>query len=260
MPAGETSGIITGLTSARTEGLPMKPILVLQHMAIDGPAYLATWLRRQGLPFELWQAEHGLPCPASVQPSAGLAVLGGAMSVNDDLEHLRREEALILEAMGSGRPVVGHCLGGQLMARALGARVQASPAPEIGWNDLEVVPGEEARAWFGDQTSFRVMHWHYEAFGLPPGATLLARSAACAHQAFCIGPHLAMQFHVEADAAKIEAWSHEDSAEWATAQARHPMTVQDGEAMRAESPLRLAAQHALADRLYATWAARLPRG
>ena len=237
----------------------MKPVLVLQHMAIDGPAYLASWLRRQGLAFELWQAEQGLPCPASVHPYSGLAVLGGAMSVNDDLAHLRQEEALILQAMGSGRPVIGHCLGGQLMARALGARVQASPAPEIGWCDLEVVPGDQPRAWFGEAGSFRVMHWHYEAFELPPGATLLARSAACAHQAFCIGPHLGMQFHVEADAQKIEAWSHEVSAEWTVARTQHPLTVQDGETMRRESQVRLAAQHALADRLYARWAAGLWR-
>ena len=237
----------------------MKPVLVLQHMANDGPAYLATWLRRQGLPFELWQAGQGVPCPSSVQPYAGLAVLGGAMSANDDLAHLRQEEALILEAMASGRPVIGHCLGGQLMARALGARVEASPAPEIGWNELEVVPGAEAQMWFGEGGSHRVMHWHYEAFGLPRGATLLARSAACPHQAFAIGPHLGMQFHVEADAPKIELWSREVSGEWDAALQHHPLTVQDGQSMREEAHQRLPVQHALADRLYDTWASHLPR-
>ena len=231
----------------------MKPVLVLQHMAHDGPAYLATWLHAQGLPFVLWHAGRGEPCPDTVEGFSGLAILGGAMSANDDLAHLRQEEALIVQAMAAGRPVIGHCLGGQLMARALGARVHASPAPEIGWNALQVRPGLEARRWFGEARSFTVMHWHYEAFELPAGATWLARSAACRHQAFCIGPHLGMQFHVEADAAKIERWSREDGPEWQCALRQHPLTVQEGEAMRRDTARHLPAQRALADRLYATW-------
>lgn len=237
----------------------MKPVLVLQHMPNDGPAYLATWLRAQQLPFDHWQAGRGVPCPATMAPYAGLAVLGGAMSANDDLAHLRQEEVLILEAMAAGKPVIGHCLGGQLMARALGAAVHASPAPEIGWNDLQVVPSREAQRWFGDVASFRVMHWHVEAFELPRGATLLARSDACPHQAFCIGPHLGMQFHVEADAEKIDLWSRELSVDWTLARQHHPASVQDGETMRLQAPGCLPAQRALADRLYGVWAAGLAR-
>ena len=73
----------------------MKPVLVLQHQPNDGPAYLATWLHGQGLLLELWQAHSGEPLPESVAAYAGLAVLGGAMSANDDLHHLRLEEGLI---------------------------------------------------------------------------------------------------------------------------------------------------------------------
>lgn len=235
----------------------MKPVLVLQHQPNDGPAYLATWLQRQGLPMALWRADAGEPPPASVAGYAGLAVLGGAMSANDELDHLRREEALIREAMQAGTPVIGHCLGGQLMARSLGARVHESPAPEIGWNDLEVVPGEASRHWFGPGLSHRVMHWHYEAFELPAGATLLARSPACAHQAFCIGPHLGMQFHVEADEEKIDLWSREVSSQWDAARVRHPQSVQSGAAMREQTAGHLTGQRALADHLYGVWAAGL---
>lgn len=235
----------------------MKPVLVLQHQANDGPAYLATWLDRHALAWELWRADAGEPLPSTVAGYAGLAVLGGAMSANDPLAHLREEEGLIREAMALGRPVIGHCLGGQLMARALGAAVHASPAPEIGWNTLQVLPGTAAARWFGAAGIASVMHWHYEAFELPAGAVPLARADACEQQAFAIGPHLAMQFHIEADDAKIDEWSREDGALWHAALAAHPGTVQAGAAMRADTPRLIGAQRALADRLYATWAAGL---
>ena len=101
----------------------MKPVLILQHLSSDGPAYLGTWLRRQGLPHR--GAQHrGRPglSRRTWTAYAALAILGGEMSANDPLPSLRRAELLILDAMARGRPVIGHCLGGQLMARALGAR------------------------------------------------------------------------------------------------------------------------------------------
>jgi GMP synthase (glutamine-hydrolysing) len=110
----------------------MKTVLVLQHLSGDGPAYLATWLREQGVAFEVRDTEAGQPFPDSLQDHGALAVLGGEMSANDALPSLRQAERLILQAVRDGVPTLGHCLGGQLMARALGARVAASPAPEVG--------------------------------------------------------------------------------------------------------------------------------
>lgn len=145
----------------------MKPILVLQNMHSDSPGYLGTWLLEQGLPVEVRNAAARDPWPASMAGHAGLAVLGGAMSANDPLPFLRATEALILDAMDRDRPVIGHCLGGQLMARALGAPVHASPAPEIGWQAIEIVDDPVAQAWFGPSGPATVMQWHYEAFELP---------------------------------------------------------------------------------------------
>jgi GMP synthase-like glutamine amidotransferase len=232
----------------------MKPILVLQNMHSDSPGYLGTWLQEQGLAFEVRSAASGDPWPDSMQGHSGLAVLGGAMSANDPLPFLRATERLILDAMDRDRPVIGHCLGGQLMARALGVRVHASPAPEIGWQAIEVVDGPEARAWLGTEPRATVMQWHYEAFELPPGATLLARSAACAHQAFAIGPHLGMQFHIEMDAAKVEAWMAEGDPLWASAQERHPASVQDPATLLAQAPGVLPAHQTLARQVYGRWA------
>jgi len=236
----------------------MKPILVLQHLGTDGPAHFGTWLQRQGVPYEVRNTEAGEAFPDHLREHAALAVLGGEMSANDPLPSLRRAEDLIRQAMDSGRPVIGHCLGGQLMARALGARVVDAPAPEVGWHRIERLPGERPRHWLGDDDAVTVFQWHYEAFELPPGAERLARSAACPHQAFAIGPHLGMQFHVEVDAAKVRGWAAADDARWRAACARHP-TVQGPAALHEGLARELPAHQALADRVYARWLASVPR-
>jgi GMP synthase (glutamine-hydrolysing) len=231
----------------------MHRILILQHLDTDGPAYLGTWLRHRGVPFDVRNTEAGDAFPASIDGYDALAVLGGAMSANDPLPSLRQAESLILQGIARGIPVLGLCLGGQLMARALGATVQASPEPEIGWQAVDVLPTPAAHRWFGDVDAAVVMQWHYEAFTLPAGAELLASSAACPNQAFAFGPHLALQFHVEADAGKITFWSTEEGDAWRQALQSHPRTVQDGEAIRAATPIRVPVQHALADRLFSRW-------
>ncbi len=230
----------------------MKPVLILQHLGSDGPAYLQTWLQRRGVPFELRNSDAGQPYPEHAGGHSALAVLGGEMSANDALPSLRRAELLILDAMARDLPVIGHCLGGQLMARALGASVGPSPAPEVGWHRITLRPGDAARAWFGDDDTPTVFQWHEEAFALPQGATALACSAACPHQAFAIGRHLAMQFHVELDEEKLRRWVALDTPAFRALQQRHP-TVQGGAAMCAALPARLKAQQALADRIYARW-------
>lgn len=237
----------------------MKPVLILQHLSADDPAWFGAWLQQQGVPFEVRNTEAGQDYPAHLREHSALAVLGGEMSANDPLPSLRRAEALINEAMAAGQPVIGHCLGGQLMARALGVRVLDSPAPEVGWQPLDVADSDLARRWFGPVRQATVFQWHYEAFELPPGAERLAGSPACGNQAFAIGPHLAMQFHIEVDAAKVTRWSLEDSARWQQAQALHP-TVQSAQALRAGLLTELAAHQALADRLYRRWLQGVPRG
>lgn len=229
----------------------MKPVLILQHLDADGPAYLETWLRREGRPFEIFNSQAGQGFPDSMQDYAALAVLGGEMSANDPLPSLRQAERLILQAMQLNRPVIGHCLGGQLMARALGAQVSSSPLPEIGWHRVRLGPGPAARSWFGEQTELVVFQWHYDAFGLPEGAEPIAGSDACPCQAFAIGPHLAMQFHVELDEAKLQAWMSTHDERFLAA-AIVP-TVHSAAQMRAGLAEHLEAQQRLAARIYARW-------
>lgn len=235
------------------EGL--KPVLVLQHLSGDGPAYLGTWLQRAGVPADVRNTDAGDAYPADVAGHRALAILGGEMSANDPLPSLRQAEALVRDAFARGVPVIGHCLGGQLMARALGVPIGPSPRPEVGWQPLQVAPNPLAEAWFGAAGPRTVFQWHYEAFTLPPGATPLAGSDACPLQAFGLGPHLAMQFHVEVDAEKVARWSLDDGERFLAARRAWPGSVQDGGAMRAGLAAELAAHQALADRVYARWLA-----
>ncbi len=228
------------------------PILILQHLSADGPAYLGTWLARQGVPFEVRNTQAGEAYPDDLHGHSALAILGGEMSANDPLPSLRHAERLILQAMATGKPVIGHCLGGQLMARALGMTIGDSPAPEVGWQPMTVADTPGAVAWFGAAVPQVVYQWHYEAFELPPAAERLAGSVACPNQAFAIGPHLGMQFHIEIDDEKLARWAKEQGARFLDALAAHP-TVQDGPTMLADAARHMAAHQALADRIYARW-------
>jgi GMP synthase-like glutamine amidotransferase len=231
----------------------MMPVLVLQHLSADGPAYLGHWLAARGIAVDVRNTEAGDAYPATLAEHGALAILGGEMSANDPLPSLRQAEALFREAVRDGIPTLGHCLGGQLMARALGARIGDSLAPEVGFCQMQVREGPMAQAWFGAEASHTVFQWHYEAFDLPAGALGLATSAACRHQAFAIGPHLGMQFHIELDADKLARWSRDEGGRFSGALLQHPASVHDGERMRRDGATLFAAHHALADRIYARW-------
>lgn len=220
----------------------MKPILVLQNGVGDGPAYLATWLRAKGLAFEVFNSAEGQEFPATMAPYGALAVLGGVMSANDDLPSLRHAERLILEAMMQQRPVIGHCLGGQLMARALGARVKRMPRTEIGWHTIHL--SAAGAAWFDELGPCTVFEWHRDGFELPQGAESLAHSADCPHQAFALGPHLALQFHLEMDEPKLRAWAHD---------LQTPLGESGVDELLAQSRQALPQQQRLANRLYQRW-------
>lgn len=233
----------------------MKPVLILQHLTGDGPAFLGRWLAEQGASVDVRNTEAGDAYPDSLAGHGALAILGGEMSANDPLPSLRRAEALFLEALREGVPTLGHCLGGQLMARALGARIGPSPAPEVGFNEICLRAGPSSETWFGLAGTARVFQWHYEAFGLPPGAQELATSTACHHQAFSIGAHLGMQFHIELDAEKLDRWSRDEGQRFRQAVARHPDTVHSGERMRLDAADVLRGHQALAARIYGRWLA-----
>lgn len=231
----------------------MKPVAIFRHKAVEGPAYFATFLDRRKIPYQVIKIDAGDPVPVDATGYAGLCFMGGPMSVNDDLPWIPLVLALIRDAVARDVPVIGHCLGGQLMAKALGALVTRNPVKEIGWGEIEVLDDPQARRWLGDDLrTFLSYHWHGETFAIPDGATRIMSSPWCANQAFVMGKHFAMQCHVEMTADMIRAWCRE----WATevqALAQRVPSVQTPEEMIEGVTEKLRALNAVADRIYDRW-------
>jgi GMP synthase-like glutamine amidotransferase len=200
--------------------------------------------------------DEGVVVPGNAEEFSGLVFMGGPMSVNDPLPWVTQELDLIRDAVARSIPVLGHCLGGQLMARAFGAQVRRNAQKEIGWGSAEVADNPAAVEWFGDIRQFRAFHWHGETFDIPVGATRILSTPVCANQAFVLGMHLGLQCHVEMTEAMIADWGRIGAGEIAA----HPCdTVQSAEAMQVEARQHLPPLHAVADRLYTRWIGGLRR-
>ena len=114
----------------------MKPLYIFRHIDCEGPGYLAEVLERKGIPWQLIAIDTDVAVPHSIDGCSGLVFMGGPMSVNDDLPWIGQELALIRAAQTAGLPVLGHCLGGQLISKALGGEITANPVREIGWHPV----------------------------------------------------------------------------------------------------------------------------
>jgi len=175
----------------------MKSIAIFRYASTEGPGYLADFLDQRQIPWQLIRIDTGEAVPPQPATYSGLVFMGGPMSVNDDLPWIPPLLELIRNAYAQDIPLLGHCLGGQLISKALGAVVARNAVKEIGWGEVHVSDNDSARAWFGEVRSFNAFHWHGETFTLPQHATHLLSSAHCANQAYAIGKHLALQCHVE---------------------------------------------------------------
>ena len=229
----------------------MKPVTIFRHTPSEGPGHIAEFLRAQGIPFVLHRVDQGLPIPVSPADSSGLVFMGGPMSVNDDQPWIADSLDLIRAAVAADIPVLGHCLGGQLMAKALGGTVSANPVKEIGWGTVTTLDDPIAQRWLGDTRQFDAFHWHGETFSIPHAATRILESAYCPNQAFALGPHLGLQCHVEMTAPMIHEWCRV-GADYLASATDSP-AVQSAERMQAETPAKLPAMTAIADRLYGHW-------
>ena len=229
-----------------------KPVLIIEHHNKEHLAYLGTWLKKNNIEYRVFNYDLDSDFPTSIEPYSALAVMGGAMSVNDPLLSNRQAEILILQAMLHDIPVIGHCLGGQLIAKALGAKVDRSPAPEIGWQQITYLDEPETKEWFGESPTDKVIHWHYESFELPQGAKLLATNKSCPNQAFSIGKALAMQFHIEIDEDKIFYWVSEDDEKWAENRANYKSVQEKFEILSGVGQYMVQHQKT-ADNIYSNW-------
>jgi GMP synthase-like glutamine amidotransferase len=229
----------------------MKPVAIFRHSPTEGSGYFVTFLNEYAIPWVLIHIDEGEAVPFDASKYSGLVFMGGTMSVNDDLPWIPKSLALIRDADAKDIPVLGHCLGGQLMSKALGGVVTKNPVKELGWGKTEVADNAMAREWFGDIRAFDSFHWHGETFSLPPNSVHLLSSAHCANQAFVIGKHLALQCHVEMTEPMIREWCKGGAAELA-ANADSP-AVQSAQEMQVQMHDKLPELHHAADHLYRQW-------
>lgn len=229
----------------------MKPIAIFRHAKTEGPGFFAEILNARNIPWQLVRIDEGEALPRSAENFGGLVFMGGPMSVNDDLPWIPPVLALIREAMAKDIPVLGHCLGGQLMAKALGGTVSRNPVKEIGWGELTVAKDDLARYWFGATESFLGFHWHGETFSIPAGATTILSSQYCDNQAFALGKHLGFQCHIEMTADMVREWC-KGGADEVTASSGSP-GVQPVTEILENLDKRIPALSAVAKSVYEVW-------
>ena len=228
----------------------MKPVTICRYAPHEGPGYFATYLTAHRIPWRLVKLDEGDALP-ELRDISGLGLMGGPMSVNDDLPWIAPMLELIRESVARDVPVLGHCLGGQLMSKALGGNVTRNEVKEIGWGRVDVSATSLAWEW-GPSDPFVGYHWHGETFSVPTGAECIWSSAHCENQAFALRNHFAMQCHIEMTEELIESWCETGASEIEANLARSP-AVQTPQAMRENMDSRLSELHAVADRIYRRW-------
>ena len=210
-------------------------IHIIQHVAFEGPGAIAEWALERGHSKTLTRQSSGEKLPA-LDTFDFLVVMGGPMSANDDSRFawLTTEKQLIADAVHGRKAVLGICLGAQLVAQVLGARVYRNREKEIGWFPVRLTPEAAASGLFGGlPAEMTVLHWHGETFDLPEGAVRLAESVVCRNQAFELeGRVLGLQFHLE-----VLPQGLEDLIQHSGADLVRGPSIQTGGALRASGHL-----------------------
>jgi len=226
-------------------------ILLLQHLEIEPAALIEALIADAGGTIETVRMDRGETVPSALAGYDGMVVMGGPMSANDShLRYIADELALLEKAIEADFPVLGLCLGAQLLAKAAGAEIVVSPVRELGWYPLQ-------RTWdSADDPIFRtlgesglmVFQWHGETFTLPDSATLVATHPDVPNQAFRIGSsQYGLQFHIEVDQPIIESWMEAGASE------RSELDDDGIVAIRSESPEYLPAAHAFCREMVSAW-------
>ncbi len=230
----------------------MAKIWVIQHHPVENLGRIADALAASALAWQYVRSFAGQPVPKDMKGAGGLIVMGGPMGVyeQDRYPFLRDEMRLIEAALKDGKPLLGVCLGSQLLAAALGAKVGRGPGKEIGWHPVRLLAGaRDDRLFAGVAESFTALHWHGDVFDLPAGAVPLASSEKTPLQAYRYGDKAyGLLFHIEPTAAIVAGMVREFAAELKGAGT-------DGAAIATAANQRLAAIDDLAEMVFGRWAA-----
>lgn len=233
----------------------MKPILVLRHIHFEGLGCIEEVLKSHRIPVHQVAVDEGQKVPADIADFSGMILMGGPMSANDPLPWLQKEFDLVLQADAGGLPVLGHCLGAQIISKALGGTVQKNPVKEIGWFEVTPPDSAAAKTFWGNLPSFEAFHWHGEMFSIPSGAALILSSRWCENQGFIKNNMWAFQCHMEVSAAELPVWTRAYAAE-----IEHPtLSIQSEADMLRDAAAKVAAMQPVARSMYEKWIALLSR-
>jgi GMP synthase (glutamine-hydrolysing) len=204
----------------------MGEVLVFQHDPFEDLGFFAQVLEKQGANFRTIRLFHGELPAEDWEHASALIILGGSMSAADEEQYpfLRWEKTIIRAAIHEAVPLLGVCLGAQLIAAALGSSVYRGPVKEIGWYPISITPHGQVDSPLGYlPESPIVFQWHSEGFDLPSGALRLASSVCYENQAFRLGKNIyGLQFHLEMTSTMIERWMDEHSKDLAQIPYIHP--------------------------------------
>ncbi|MEW6347451.1 MAG: type 1 glutamine amidotransferase [Thermodesulfobacteriota bacterium] len=186
-------------------------IAVCMHVASEGPGTLGTFLESKGARLVYFPLFDGASVPSEPDRFSAVVSMGGPMNVYDDLPWIEPEDRFLRKAIEADIPVIGVCLGAQLIAKACGAKVTRSPSEEIGWDKISLsAAGQDEPLFAGLPEEMEVFQWHGDMFGIPDGGKLLASSTGCPHQALRYRNALGLQFHVEVTPEILSEWFADD--------------------------------------------------
>lgn len=232
----------------------MRNILVFQHVAWEPLGLLNPLLKQARFRIRYVNFERDPHAQPGLDGYSGIVILGGPMSVGQvaDYPHLQYEQQIIREAIERDIPILGICLGAQLIAAALGATVGPNVEKEIGWYDIDLSDAGQSDPLLSTmRTRERIFQWHSDTFALPDGAVHLAGSTGCANQAFRYGDKVyGFQFHLEADAPTIERWL---DAPVHRSELAASAGMIDPVRIRAETELQIARSEALARAVFSSF-------
>jgi len=226
-----------------------KPVAIFRFSETEGPGYFSQWLDAHAIPWTLVPLDQGVAVPQDPRAYSGVGMMGGPMSAYDDLPWIPPLLTFLQASVDADVPVIGHCLGGQIFAKALGAPVTPTPVPEIGWHDVEVC-GALGREWFGGRNRFTTFEWHSDVFALPSGATRVLTNALNENQAYVLGKHIGFQCHIEMTTDILESWCKSGGDE--LKEKRGPGIQSEGEICRALGT-RLPELSSVASDVYTRW-------
>lgn len=232
----------------------MRPIAILQHESTQGPGILRDHLDEVGIPYRLISPPSDGKAPVDASQFGGIIVLGSDHCVNETLPWIEEERTLLQDAIKRDVPVLGHCFGAQMLARAMGARVRRNICPNVGWSQIRITP--HAQQLMGLPRQATIFNWHYDTFEIPVGAIRTMYGSHCLNKGFSRGRHWAFQGHLEVTEDSIRNWCAAGRAELLSA---HGPAVQSETQILNELHDRIKALRLIADQTYRAWTSQLDR-